>query len=405
MAKTTGSRSEAARVGVMGMGAVSAWGWGLAALRSGLRSGQTAIGPFRRFDHSRQRTHVAGEVPPSAEHPRPSHLCFADHFAVFAAREALAHAGVAHVDAASTGVYFSTCTAGLHEAEGAITAQIQGGRSRRRELASQPLNTPGDAVARDLGIVGPVLTISTACASGTLAIEAALRDLRAGVVEMAIAGGADSLCEVTYTGFNALRAVDERPCRPFRANRAGLSLGEGAGVLLLERKAHAERRGARPLVELRGAGSSCDANHMTAPHPEGEGAALAMERALRDAEVVPADVVFVNAHGTGTPLNDAAEWQALRRVFGDRAGTVPLTANKASVGHLLGSAGAVEAVATVLSLMQAELDPTPGDGPVDPALAVDLVVERRGIPSGPALSINLAFGGANAVLVLGPWES
>jgi 3-oxoacyl-[acyl-carrier-protein] synthase II len=183
-----------------------------------------------------------------------------------------------------------------------------------------------------------------------------------------------------------------------------MSLGEGAGVLVLESETHARARGARPLAELKGAGASCDASHMTAPHPEGEGAALAIARALEDAGVSAEDVAFVNVHGTGTPLNDDAEWQALRRIFGDRAGRVPLTATKASVGHLLGSAGAVEAVATVLALGSGELDPTAGDGTRDPALPVDLVLgEPRPVPRGPALSTNLAFGGANAVLVFSGW--
>jgi 3-oxoacyl-[acyl-carrier-protein] synthase II len=249
-----------------------------------------------------------------------------------------------------------------------------------------------------------VLTISSACASATLAIDAALRDLRSGAARVAIAGGADSLSRITYAGFNSLRAVDHRPCRPFRQDRQGMSLGEGAGVLVLETDAHARARGARPLAELKGAGASCDASHMTAPHPEGEGAALAMARALEDAGIGAEEVAFVNVHGTGTPLNDTAEWLALRRILGERASRVPLTATKASVGHLLGSAGAVEAVATVLAVSSGELDPTAGAGMCDPALPVDLVLgEPRPAPPGPALSTTLAFGGANAVLVFSGW--
>jgi 3-oxoacyl-[acyl-carrier-protein] synthase II len=253
---------------------------------------------------------------------------------------------------------------------------------------------------------GPVLTISAACASATLAIEAALRDLRAGLVDVAVAGGADSLCQITYAGFNALRAVDERPCRPFRADRGGLSLGEGSGVLILEREAEAVARTARPLALLRGAGASCDAGHMTAPHPEGMGAALAMTRALRDADASAADVRLVNAHGTGTPLNDVAESKALASVLGEARGRVPLTATKASVGHLLGAAGAIEAVATILALEAGTAPPDPGMGAADGALGVDLVSGRpRPLKAGPALSTNLAFGGANAVLVLDRWSN
>jgi 3-oxoacyl-[acyl-carrier-protein] synthase II len=183
-----------------------------------------------------------------------------------------------------------------------------------------------------------------------------------------------------------------------------MSLGEGAAVLVLETEEHVARRGGRPLAEFRGAGASCDANHMTAPHPQGEGAALATARALEDSGLGPESVAFVNVHGTGTPLNDEAEYQALQRVFQDRVSRLPLTATKASVGHLLGAAGAIEAVATVLCLLRGELDPAAGDGDVDPALPVDLVRGApRTLPAGAGLSTNLAFGGANAALVFDRW--
>jgi 3-oxoacyl-[acyl-carrier-protein] synthase II len=220
-------------------------------------------------------------------------------------------------------------------------------------------------------------------------------------VTCAVAGGADSLCSLTYSGFNALRAVDDGPCRPFRADRAGLSLGEGAGVLVLEPWERALERGATPLAELRGAGSSCDAHHMTAPHPAGAGAAAAMLASLEDARLAPEAVDFVNAHGTGTPLNDSAEWRALSLVLGARAGRVPLTATKGSIGHLLGSAGAIEAVVTVQCLHEKLIHPTAGGGAVDPAIGVDLVLGvPRAIPSGAVgISTSLAFGGANTALV------
>jgi 3-oxoacyl-[acyl-carrier-protein] synthase II len=398
------------RIVVTGVGAVSAWGWGIAALHGGLRSGRTAIRPFSRFDHTRQRTHIAGEVPPdgSANVPGPwPRLSHADRFALFAACEAASQAGLRlPFDEPGAGVYFASSTAGLYESELYLAAAWTGKRARSDLLASQQLNGPGDAVARHLGVTGPVLTISSACASATLALEAALRDLRSGAVDLAVAGGADSLCQITYSGFNALRAVDARPSRPYRGDRAGMSLGEGAGVLVLETEQHAARRGARPLAEFRGAGASCDAHHMTAPQPEGEGAARAMTRALADAGAGPEDVAFVNVHGTGTPLNDVAECAALRRVFAERAPRLPLTATKASIGHLLGSAGAIEAVATILCLRDREVDPTAGGGEVDPALPLDVVLDGpRRIEEGVALSINLAFGGANAALVFGPWEA
>jgi 3-oxoacyl-[acyl-carrier-protein] synthase II len=250
-----------------------------------------------------------------------------------------------------------------------------------------------------------VRTISSACASATLALAAGLEALRAGEVEIAIVGGADALCRLTYAGFNALRAVDAAPCRPFRRDRDGLSLGEGAGILVLERSAEAASRQARALAILAGASATCDAHHMTAPDPGGHGVARAITLAMVDAgfegaQIVPEAIGFLNAHGTGTPLNDAAEWAALRAVFGDRT-RFPVTSTKGSVGHFLGSAGAIEAVATVRCLLEAKVHPTPGEGPVDPLAPVDLVLgaPREIAADCTALSTNFAFGGSNAAAI------
>ena len=181
----------------------------------------------------------------------------------------------------------------------------------------------------------------------------------------------------------------------------GLSLGEGAGVLVLERAEHAAQRGAKPIAILAGEASTCDAHHMTAPQPDGSGASDAIRLALADAGVEPADVDFVNAHGTGTPLNDAAEAVALKAVFGDRVHSIPVTSTKSLIGHLLGSAGAVEAVVTVLGLARREVHPMPDTGTLDPELGLDLVlgVPRSLSRAACAISTSLAFGGANAVLV------
>jgi 3-oxoacyl-[acyl-carrier-protein] synthase II len=397
---------------ITGLGAVSAWGWGVGALREGLGSRQTGIRPFTRFDHRRQRTHVAGEVPgePGPGFPRGpgwNRLSYADRFALFAAREAVDQAR-APLEGPAAGVYFGSSTGGMLESERYFARLLAGVRHpARTDMASQQINGPGDAVARALGVTGPVSTLSSACASGALAIGAALDALRAGEVDVALAGGSDSLCQITYSGFNALRAVDEVPCRPFREGRAGMSIGEGAAVLILERLHDARARGARPLAELCGAGASCDAGHMTAPDPEGAGAAAAIERALADASLPPVAIDFVNAHGTGTPLNDVAEFAALRRVFGERAAALPVTSTKGAVGHLLGSSGALEAVVTVLGLVDQEVHATPGGGRIDPAIPVRLALDvPLAVPHArTALSTSLAFGGANAALVLGRWAA
>jgi len=439
------------RVVVTGIGAVSAYGWGIKSLREGLRAGRTGIARCRRLDTTGHRTQVAGEVPPppdgliellSAVGPLTwSRLSAADRCAVAATDEACRRAGWP-AGAEGTGLFFGGSTAGMAECETFIRGLLdpEADRPGLSQLTSQQINGPGDAVARHRGVTGPVQTVSSACASGALAIAEALWALRDGELEVALAGGADALCQLTYGGFNSLRSMDERPCRPFRPDRAGLSIGEGAGVLVLERLEHATARGARPLAELLGAGASCDAVHMTAPHPEGLGAADAIRQALADAglpvpdEQVPdeqaqneqaqneqaqneqaqnkqdsagAGIDMINAHGTGTPLNDLAEARAIAAVFGSRARSIPITATKASLGHLLGCSGAIEAVATVLCLLDREVYPTPHElcettDAVHELLEVDLVTgEPRPLPAGAiAVSTSFAFGGANAALVL-----
>jgi 3-oxoacyl-[acyl-carrier-protein] synthase II len=388
---------------VTGLGAVSGFGWGLEALWRGVASGASAVRDFGRFDHAAYRTHVAAEVPAPAAGASERRSTIADRFALAAAAEALADAGLAdRLDGADAGVFFGSSTGGMFESEQYWQQLATGRGARVGELASQPPSGPADAVARRHGVAGPVETIASACASATLALGAALDALRTGEVDVALAGGSDSLCRLTYAGFNSLRAVDERPCRPFRAGRAGMSLGEGAAVLVLETVEHAERRGARARGGLAGVGGSCDAHHMTSPDPTGDGIGRAVEAALADAGLDAAAIDFINLHGTGTLANDAAEARMLARLFGARAGRLPATSTKGAIGHYLGAAGAVEAVVTLLCLERGELHPTAGDEPADPALGVDLVVGSPRPLAGArrALSTNLAFGGANGACVL-----
>jgi 3-oxoacyl-[acyl-carrier-protein] synthase II len=339
--------------------------------------------------------------------------------ALEACRQASPSGSIEEWSGSDVGVYFATSTAGMPEGEVFFEQFIaRPRRPRLRLLASHTLNGPGDAVARVLRVTGPVQTLSSACASGALAIAAALDAVRSGEVAAAVAGGSDSLCKLTYSGFNALRAVDARPCRPFRSDRAGLSLGEGSGVLCLETLDRARARGAVPLVELLGAGASCDAHHMTAPLPGGEGAAVAMNCALHDASIAPGEVQFINAHGTGTHHNDVAEGRAIQLVFpGDTEHRPLVTATKGSVGHLLGSAGAIEAVATIQCIVEREVHATPGSDAADAAFGIELVVGKpcplSGLPRDRdtparrtvAISTSFGFGGANAALVLASYSS
>src|SRR5262245_7075374 len=397
---------------VTGIGAVSPLGWSLEPLWDALRGGRSAVGPFDRFDHAGHRTHIAAQVDLGSEPRRPRgkprRISNADRFAVAAARAAVAGAGIHVRDRPqAAGVFFGSTTGGMLESEGYLETLLAAAPARRNRppaaslLASQQNNGPGDAVARDLGVGGPVQTVSAACASGAVAIGEAIHAVRRGEVDLAIAGGSDALCRLTYAGFNSLRAVDERPCQPFRGDRAGLSLGEGAAALVLEPLEQALARGARPLALAAGEAATCDAHHMTSPHPKGLGAVDAIREALAGARLDPSEIDFVNAHGTGTPLNDAAEFEALVAVFGDRAPNLPVTSTKSLVGHLLGSAGALEAVATILCLLNGEVHPMPDHGTLDPEIRLRLVL---GHPlslarARHALSTSLAFGGANAALV------
>lgn len=386
---------------ITGLGAVCGLGASVDAIWQAALQGQHAIRELRLFATGSHRTALAAEVP--AVPPWPDRgLARAERFAIAAAREALGGLPAAWRRPRRIGVFFGSSTGALFEGERWFADRLRGREGALRPIAAQQNDGPGTAVARAFAVQGPVLTCSTACTSSNIAIAEALDALRAGEVDVALAGGADELCEITYAGFNALRAVDPQPTRPFRASRSGLSLGEGAGVLLLETPEHAAARGARVLAELAGAGRSCDAHHVSAPDPAGAGAAAAIRAALADANLQPDDVTFVNAHGTGTPHNDDAESRAMHTVFGPRAAQLPVVSTKSLVGHLLGAAGAIEAVFTALSIVHRRLPPTAGDEPADPRLGLDVVIgQMRELPrENVGLSTNLAFGGNNAVILL-----
>lgn len=400
------------RVAVTGIGAVSAWGWGVEALWSGVCSGRTAIGNFDRFPHEDYRTHLAAQVPEpldGAEPQRFKRLSLAERFALFSAAEALKQAGLPDdLSSVDAGVFSSSSTGGMLESEDSyIRLRAEPGTIvDLREFAAQTVNGPGDAVARVFRVNGPVQAVSSACASGTMAVGMAVDAIREGQVRIALTGGADCLCRTTFGGFNSLRSIDEKPALPFRQGREGLSLGEGGAFLVLEVLDDARARGTTILAEVRAVGSSSDAHHMTAPEPQGAGAVVALRRALDEAGRDPDTIGFVNAHGTGTPLNDAAEWNALREVFGERAGRIPITSTKGSIGHLLGTAGLIEAVVTVLCLQNGQIHPTPGGGRIDSELPLNLVLDGPVAVSESmdAVSLNLGFGGGNSAVILSGWR-
>lgn len=394
-------RASRAPVAVTGLGAVTGYGCGVDAFWTGLNSGRSCIAEIRAdqpFSPAAHRTSVAAVVD-LPRHPLHSR---ADTFALEAARQALRQAlGPGVPPPPRSGVFFGSSTGALLETEEAYADLHAGRRTRVRRLATQQHNGPGDSVARDSAITGPVLNLSSACASSSMAMVTALDALLSGEIDLAVVGGADELSQVTYAGFNALRAVSPVPSRPFCSDRKGLSLGEGAGVLVLESLPSALARGARILALLHGGAATCDAHHMSAPIGDGSGAARAMREALAESGLGTHDVHFVNVHGTGTPQNDAAEWRALQQVFGPLSAELPVVACKPHIGHLLGASGAIEAVATVACLRARSLPPVPYDLVPDPEIGIRLIHDTPhplgGRPAG--MSINLAFGGANSALV------
>jgi 3-oxoacyl-(acyl-carrier-protein) synthase len=268
-------------------------------------------------------------------------------------------------------------------------------------LVSMPVHATADVLGSLLGCRGLRATLATACSSSANAIGLAADLIQEGRADAMLAGGADAHCKMTYAGFNSLQALDPQVCRPFDRRRAGLSLGEGAAMLVLEEEGRARKRGATVFAEFAGYGTSADAHHMTAPDPAGRGAVAAMRRALAEARVDPADVGYVNAHGTGTPQNDPIETRAVKTVFGEHARRLAVSSTKSQVGHCLGAAGAIEILATVLALHHGFVPPTVNLDEPDPECDLDYVpgvarAERVRI----ALSNSYGFGGNNTSVVL-----
>jgi 3-oxoacyl-[acyl-carrier-protein] synthase II len=273
-------------------------------------------------------------------------------------------------------------------------------RATMRRAASLIANyTPQKAVmdAQDaLGISAPCQVIANACASGTNAIGHAFECVRSGKYRRVLTGGYDALSELVYVGFDSLQAATPDKCRPFDAGRTGLVLGEGAAVLALENFADAEARGANILAEVVGYGLSTDNHHLTQPNPSGSGARVAMERALASADLAPSDVDYINAHGTATPFNDAAEGKAIAELFG----RVPVSSTKSAMGHSLGAAGAIEAVISLLAMREQLLPANLNFRSSDPSLDLDIVANApRPATIRTALSNSFGFGGTNASVI------
>ncbi|MDG2308210.1 MAG: beta-ketoacyl-[acyl-carrier-protein] synthase family protein [Candidatus Binatia bacterium] len=398
------------RVVITGMGAITSAGLGTAALEQALRGNTHRFRDVTLFSTEGLRVHIAGEVeeiPDSAlagaaARRRSSR---SDRLALFAVEHALDSSGLdlSSEDRERIGTSIGTSTGGMLETEAYYDTRRLGtpaGRLRP-QLLSSTVGAPTGMIASSVGAFGPRLGPSTACSSSAISLAMGLAWIRSGAADVVIAGGTDALCRMTYSGFHALKALAPEPCRPFDRDRQGLTLGEGAAAVVLEAEDHANERGAPVLARLLGAGLSCDANHPTAPHQEGLGASQALQTALSDAGVPPAEIEYVNAHGTGTPQNDACEARALRTVFGARASALPVSSTKGLFGHLLGAAGAVEAIATVLAMNGGFVPPTIGLTNPDPECTVDLIQGApRDLAFRRAASNSYGFGGNNCSLIL-----
>ncbi|HKO59148.1 MAG TPA: beta-ketoacyl-[acyl-carrier-protein] synthase family protein, partial [Thermoanaerobaculia bacterium] len=347
------------RIAVTGAGIICSIGRNKAEVWRSIRESRAGIGELTRFPGETFPTTIAAEVGDLDELPiskrEARRLSRTDRLAVIAAAEALEQAGDVPLERAivSTG----TSTGGLLEGEDYYFRRLV--RGRRRAPASrvlqQPTSGPSDAVARVFHLGGGVVSNATACASAGAAVGMAADYLRSHHADVALAGGSDALCRLTYSGFNVLQAVDPEPCSPFGAERKGITLGEGAAYLVLERWDDAVKRGATILAELCGYGASCDAHHPTAPAEDGRGAEAAMRGALAEAALHADGVDYVNAHGTGTLLNDSAETRAIIAAVGPR---IPVSSSKSYFGHTLGASGAIEAVISVLALQEQLAPPT-----------------------------------------------
>ncbi len=388
---------------VTGVGVVSPYGIGLDCLQEGMLSGKCCLTPAKDAYPGFAGTTASVSVPLPAEESN-SRYSRTDRLAAVAARDAVTGIDCESALFRESGVVMASTVAGLTEIDPEI-AQDPAAWYRRgglKRAASYPVAHVADAVGDHLGIRGPRCAVSVACASGAMAIALAANLLLDGVAPMIFAGGSDALCPFTLSGFSSLQALDPSPCRPFDQNRKGLNLGEGAAVLVLETLAGAKARNAKVLAVLRGWAMTNDAFHPTAPQQEGSGLAQCMRLAMEMAEVSRDEIGYVNAHGTGTPLNDIAEASAYETAFRGRSRPIPVSSTKSYFGHCLGAAGALEAAITITAIRSGALFPTlrltdPIESP-----GVDWLrgeVRRQALPL--AMSASAGFGGSNTVLIFG----
>jgi nodulation protein E len=398
------------RVVITGIGVVSPVGHTLDAFWSALVEPRSGIRPLTVVPTERLETRIAAQVDDfdPASHFDPKYVGFLDRFsqfAVCAARAAVRDAGLTISEelALETATIIGNAAGGQSSVDESYF-KLYGQNSPRVRPLTIPrwmVNAAGSQISIDLGLKGPAWTVASACASGTHAIGQAFHLLRNGQAPVALAGGAEACLTVgTIKCWEALRVLSPDTCRPFSKTRSGLVLGEGAAMLVLETRENARRRDARIYAELLGFGMSADAADLTAP--DVDGATRAMTAALKDAGLNVDDIDYVNAHGTGTVLNDKTEAEALHKTFASRIDRLAVSSSKGVLGHSLGAAGALELAATALALHAQTMPPTANFEEFDPECALDCVANiARKAPIRNAMSNSFAFGGLNAVLALG----
>jgi len=404
------------RVVITGLGLVIPIGIGVETAWKNLCEGKSGIGPLTRFNHDGFETKIAGEVKgfnPEAyiEKKEIKKMDLFIQYALAATKEALADAQL-HItpeNAEQIGVIVGTGLGGLPTIEKYHQVLMEKGPNRITPFFIPMLiaNLAAGQIAIQFGPKGPNTCVVTACATGAHCIGDAFRAIVYGDAKAIIAGGTEAnITPLTIGGFNAMKAIStrndepEKASRPFEKNRDGFVVAEGAGIVILEELEFAQKRGARILAELIGFGYTGDAYHITAPPPDGDGAARCMRMALQDAGLKPEEIDYINAHGTSTPINDATETQAIKKVFGRYAEKIPISATKSMTGHLLGAAGSTEAAFTILSLRDGILPPTINYEEPDPMCDLDYVPNvARHKPIQVAMSNAFGFGGTNATLI------
>ena len=384
---------------ITGLGIVTAAGCGVDEVWRSITKGTSGLKPLSLFQSPRYGQIPVGEIREDLiALGAPLHSSRSDKLGWLAAREALASAKINLPDYADqAGIVLGCSVGGSFDSEQFLTTLIKRGKIRARPTRFHECNSAVDLIANDFGLFGPSMTLATACSSGALAIATAADLIMSGEADVMLAGGADSLSLMTWGGFHSLLLVDAAGCRPFDAARAGMTLGEGAGMLVIEAEETARKRGATILARLTGWGASCDAHHATAPDPDGAGALAAMQSALRRAGLDAAAIDYVNAHGTGTRDNDLAEGRALKTLFNDRV--PPFSGTKRFFGHALAASGAMEAVVCIAALQRQQLPPNPGFTTPDPAIGLEPITKMQSASLTHVMSNSFGFGGNNAVLI------